>query len=79
MLEALDRKLGGLDFPSKKIFGNKNPSFVEKRKKELESYLNRVARGGKKEFLKFVKQIKDCEYNLSLDKKFHLESSFDID
>ncbi len=35
MLEVLDGKLGGMGLPGKKIFGNKSPSFVEKRKSEL--------------------------------------------
>ena len=44
MLEILDRKLGGKGFPQKKYWGNKKPSFIEKRKVDLEKYLNKVAR-----------------------------------
>jgi len=73
MLEVLDAKLGEMGLPSKKLFGNKNPSFIEKRKVELEVYLNRVARSGKAEFYKFVKQIKDHEFNVSLKEKFSIE------
>lgn len=36
----LHKKIGDKNFPKKKIFGNKDPAFLEKRKKELESYLN---------------------------------------
>jgi hypothetical protein len=60
MLEVLDRKLGGMELPGKKFFGNKDRSFVEKRKVDLEAYLNKVARSNKPEFYRFVKQIKDC-------------------
>ena len=73
MLEVLNEKLGGPDFPGKKFFGNKDPSFVAKRKVELERYLNKVARARKPEFLKFVKQIKDSDFNLSLNKSFSIE------
>lgn len=59
-LEVLDRKLGGMGLPGKKFFGNKDPSFVEKRRVELQAYLNKVARSDKPEFYRFVKQIKDC-------------------
>ena len=68
LLEALDEKLGGKGFPEKKFFGNKKPSFVERRRKELSEYLNRVANSGKPEFLGFVKQIKDTDFNRSLGK-----------
>ena len=73
MLEVLNEKLGGREFPGKKFFGNKNSSFVEKRKVELQHYLNKMARGKKPEFLKFVKQIKDSDFNLSLNKSFSIE------
>jgi hypothetical protein len=73
MLEALDAKVGGMGLPGKKLFGNKNPAFLEKRKVELEAYLNRLARCPKPEFLKFVKQIKDNEFNVSLKQKFSIE------
>ena len=73
MLEVLDRKLGGMDFPGKKFFGNKDPSFLKKRQVDLENYLNRISRSGKPEFYKFIKQIKDSEFNLSLKEKFFLE------
>jgi hypothetical protein len=33
LLETLNEKLGGKNFPEKKMFGNKKPSFVEKRRK----------------------------------------------
>ena len=73
LLEALDEKLGGMGFPEKKFFGNKKPSFLERRKKELSEYLNRVASSGKPEFLRFVKQIKDIDFNRSLGKNFSLD------
>jgi hypothetical protein len=69
----LDAKLGGMGLPGKKIFGNKSPSFVEKRKSDLQVYLNRVARSRKPELYKFVKQIKDNEFNISLTEKFSIE------
>lgn len=40
MLESLNDKIKGKGFPPKKIFGNKNKDFIEKRKKDLEIYLN---------------------------------------
>ena len=73
MLYVLDAKLGGMGLPGKKIFGNKSPSFVEKRKSDLQVYLNRVARSRKPELYKFVKQIKDNEFNISLTEKFSIE------
>ena len=72
MLEVLDRKVGEMALPGKKIFGNRNPDFVEKRKVDLENYLNRVARCGKAEFFKFVKQIKNNEFNASLNQRFSI-------
>lgn len=73
MLEALDRKLevGGL--PGKKLFGNKDAAFVERRKCQLEQYLNRAAKNKSFEFLKFVKQIKTTDFNRSLKENFTLE------
>ena len=73
LLEVLDGKLGGLGFPAKKFFGNRNISFVEKRKVELEHYLNRAAGSGKTELYRFIKQVKDCDFNRSLSKSFSLE------
>ena len=67
MLEVLDRKVGEMALP-----GKKNPDFVEKRKVDLENYLNRVARCGKAEFFKFVKQIKNNEFNASLNQRFSI-------
>lgn len=72
MLESLDVKMGEMGLPGKKVFGNKNPSFIEKRKAELEAYLNRVASSGNDEFYKFVRQIKDNEFNLCLTEKFSI-------
>jgi hypothetical protein len=73
MLESLDRRMGGKGLPGKKLFGNKSREFVEKRRGELERYLNRVAGGREPEFYRFVKQIKDCSFNASLKEKFSLE------
>lgn len=73
MLEVLDAKLGGMGLPGKKIFGNKSASFVEKRKIDLEGYLNRVARCSNAEFLNFIKQIKDNDFNVSLKERFSIE------
>jgi hypothetical protein len=63
---VLDRKLGGQDFPGKKMFGSKNPEFVEKRRVQLQEYLNKVGKSKSSEFLKFVKQIKDSQFNKDL-------------
>ena len=73
MLEALDEKLGGLGLPAKKWFGNKNPAFVEKRRGELEDYLNKAARCRKIPFYKFIKQIQDTHFNASLNEAFSIE------
>ena len=32
------------EFPQKKIFGNKNPKFLEQRRIELENYLNSIVK-----------------------------------
>lgn len=72
-LEVLDERLGGMGLPQKKWFGNKNVSFVEKRKVELEKYLNKIAQCRKAEFYQFVKQIKNGEFNRGLKEKFSIE------
>jgi hypothetical protein len=46
---------------------------LEKRKVQLEEYLNRVLKLKIPEILKFVKQIKDYEFNKSLNEVFALE------
>jgi hypothetical protein len=47
MLEVLAEKLGTAGFPGKKFFGNKSPIFLERRKVELQDYLNRAAKAAK--------------------------------
>ena len=73
MLENLDRKLGELGLPGKKWFGNKNKDFIERRKGELEAYLNKAARSPKAPLLRFVGQIKAASYNAGLKEKFSIE------
>lgn len=71
-LERLDERLGGMGLPKKKWFGNKSVGFVEKRKMELEKYLNKIASCNKAEFYKFVKQIKDGDFNQGFKLKFSI-------
>jgi hypothetical protein len=47
--------------------------FVEKRRGELEEYLNRAARSKKVAFYKFVSQIKDTAFNEGLKLPFSIE------
>lgn len=61
-----------MGLPKKKWFGNKSVDFVEKRKMELEKYLNKIACCNKPEFYKFVKQIKDGEFNQGFKEKFSI-------
>jgi hypothetical protein len=72
-LERLDEKLGGMDLPKKKWFGNRSEDFVEKRRKELEKYLNRISKSRKVEFYQFIKQIKDGDFNRGFHEKFSIE------
>jgi hypothetical protein len=62
-----------MGLPAKKWFGNRNREFVERRKVELEDYLNRIARCQRTVFYRFVQQIKDGDYNSSLTEKFSIE------
>lgn len=71
-LERLDERLGEMGLPEKKWFGNKSVEFVEKRKTELEKYLNKIACCNKPEFYKFIKQIKDGEFNHGFKEKFSI-------
>jgi hypothetical protein len=73
LLEALDEKLGGLGLPTKKWFGNKSKEFVERRKVELEEYLNRAARCKRMAFYRLVAHIRDASYNGSLNEPFSIE------
>jgi hypothetical protein len=73
LLEALDEKLGGIGLPAKKWFGNRSREFVEKRRVELEEYLNRAAKSKKSAFYKFVAQIRDNTFNSSLNQPFSIE------
>lgn len=72
MLENLDHQLGQLGFPGKKWFGNKNKEFIERRKVELEDYLNKAARSVKAPLLIFVGQIKAASYNSGLKEAFSI-------
>lgn len=71
-LEKLSQKLGKDRFPGKKWFGNKEADFIEKRKKELESYLNQIAKSRRPEFLEFVYQIKQANLIADYSKPFGL-------
>jgi hypothetical protein len=73
MLEVLDEKLGYMGLPTKKWFGNRSKEFVERRKLELEEYLNRVARSKKAAFYKFVAQVKNTTFNNGLTEAFSIE------
>lgn len=44
------------------MFGNKEPKFIEKRKQDLEKYLNDQAAKKTPEFLEFIKQIKSANF-----------------
>lgn len=72
-LERLDERLGEMGLPKKKWFGNKSVEFVEKRKVELEKYLNKITLCRKTEFYQFVKQIKNGDFNRGLLEKFSIE------
>lgn len=69
----LDERLGGMGLPAKKWFGSRSVEFVERRRGELERYLNGIAGRKRTIFLQFVRQIKDGEYNRSLKEKFSIE------
>jgi hypothetical protein len=71
-LEALHRRAGGQGFPGKKIFGNKDPLFIEERKKQLEAYLNGIANSNNRELLKLVSQIKQTHLEETLKSGFRL-------
>jgi hypothetical protein len=71
-LERLDERLGGMGLPKKRWFGNTSVEFVEKRKIELEKYLNKIACCSKAEVYKFVKQIKDGDFNHGFKLKFSI-------
>lgn len=71
-LKALNDKIGGKGFPVKKYFGNKNKDFIEKRKKELEVYLNGLCAGKSREFYNFVLQIKTLSFEADKKKHFRL-------
>lgn len=73
MLEKLNQKLGKKSFPAKKYFGNKDKKFVAERKKQLEYFLNEISEERSVEFLKFVKQIKEADFNKEVGKKFELD------
>lgn len=73
LLEALDEKLGGEGLPAKKWFGNRSPQFVERRRVELEDYLNRAARTKKPAFYRFVAQIRNNAFNEGLSLPFSIE------
>lgn len=59
--------------PAKKLFGSRSVEFVERRRGELERYLNRIAGCKRTVFYQFVRQIKDGEYNRSLKEKITIE------
>jgi hypothetical protein len=72
-MERLDERLGGMGLPKKKWFGNRSVEFVEKRKAELEKYLNRIAQCRKPAFYIFVQQIKNGDFNNGFKQKFSIE------
>lgn len=71
-LQMLNQKIGGKAFPSKKLFGNKNKDFVQKRKKELECYLNGLCSGMHPQFLSFIAQIKNSSLEACYRTPFRL-------
>lgn len=73
MLWKLSEKVGNLElFPPKKIFGNKNELFIKERMQLLTKYLNYCGRSPNKEFMKFLKQIKDRNFDQEMEKSFKL-------
>ncbi len=50
LLEKLNEVVKSPLFPPKKIFGNSNVKFVEKRKKDLENFLNSLSKGRNEHF-----------------------------
>lgn len=54
-------------FPAKKLFNSKSGEFVEKRKQQLELYLNEIAKETNRTFEEFVGQIKKASNNSELD------------
>lgn len=59
--------------PAKRWFGNRTKEFVERRKLELQEYLNRAAKSKKTAFYKFVGQIRDTSFNDGLKEAFSIE------
>lgn len=50
-------------FPPKKILNSRKPEFLEKRKEELEKYLNEIALDKNDTLDQFVLQIKKASLN----------------
>jgi hypothetical protein len=46
---------------------------VAERKKQLEYFLNEISAERSAEFLRFVKQIKEADFNKDLNRKFLLD------
>ena len=55
-----------LDFPEKRLFGNKNHDFILKRMQRLEIFLNKAASLGCLEIQKFLEQVKSVPVRGSL-------------
>lgn len=71
-LQNLSIKLGNKGFPPKKLFGNKDPKFIEQRKQELQNYLNAKALEKSPEFLEFVRQIQHAAFVADSKTEFKL-------
>jgi hypothetical protein len=63
LLALHDKMKPSATFPPKKILNSRKPEFLEKRKEELEKYLNEIALDKNDTLNQFVLQIKKASLN----------------
>lgn len=66
LLRLHEQLTPAVKFPPKKFFNSKSPEFIAIRKKQLEEYLNEVAKEDNPTFEEFVKQIKKASSHAEL-------------